>query len=370
MQFLLEQYSKNKDQGLDYLKVGDYEQARHHLLSAAKYLLKAALASEPALQKIRHQKALQLRDLAASLQGKKKTRARGEGAGAPAKDQDGELTPEYKWIVSEKPNVRFDQIAGLVDVKEAINLRVIYPFHHPEAAIRFKKRAGGGMLLYGPPGTGKTMIAKAIATELDAQFLNVKSSNIMSQWVGVAEQNLARLFEVARRYPVTVIFLDETEALVGKRGSQSTVMNRVVPEFLSQVDGLDPKTNCILLMGATNRPWDMDEAAMRTGRFGEKFYVGLPDTAAREQILHFNLDGIPMAPEVDFPALAGKLEGYSGADISGVCIKATDFPFRRQIGSGADAILTLADLEQAIQEVPPSVNQAMLDRYRKFAEGS
>jgi transitional endoplasmic reticulum ATPase len=205
MQFLLDQYNKNKDQGLDYLKVGDYEQARYHLLIAAKYLLKAALESEPQLQKIRHDKALQLRDLAASLQGKKGVPHKPAMAGEKAvsgKDQDGDLTPESKWIVSEKPNVRFDQIAGLADVKEAINLRVIYPFRHPEAATRFKKKAGGGMLLYGPPGTGKTMIAKAVATELDAQFLNVKSSNIMSQWVGVAEQNLARLFEVARRYPV------------------------------------------------------------------------------------------------------------------------------------------------------------------------
>jgi transitional endoplasmic reticulum ATPase len=370
MQFLLEQYSKNKDQGLDYLKVGDYEQARHHLLSAAKYLLKAAQESAPELKQIRLKKARLLKDQAVSLKGKKAPAHRVTAGGASAKDQQDELTPESKWIVSEKPNVRFDQIAGLSDVKEAINLRVIYPFRHPEAAQRFKKKAGGGMLLYGPPGTGKTMIARAIATELDAQFLNVKSSNIMSQWVGVAEQNLARLFEVARRYPVSVIFLDETEALVGKRGSQSTVMNRVVPEFLSQVDGMDPKVNCILLMGATNRPWDMDEAAMRTGRFGEKFYVGLPDVEAREQILHFNLDGIPLAPDIDFHALAEKVEGYSGADISGVCIKATDYPFRRQIRSGSDTILTLDDLEQAIKEVPRSVNAAMLERYRKFAEGS
>jgi len=373
MQFLLDQYDKNKNQGLDYLKVGDYEQARYHLLMAAKYLLKAAQGSEPQLQKIRHDKALQLRDLAASLQGKKSVSHKPATAAekaASGKDQDGDLTPENKWIVSEKPNVRFDQIAGLADVKEAINLRVIYPFRHPEAATRFKKKAGGGMLLYGPPGTGKTMIAKAVATELDAQFLNVKSSNIMSQWVGVAEQNLARLFEVARRYPVSVVFLDETEALVGKRGGQSTVMNRVVPEFLSQVDGLDPKVNCILLMGATNRPWDMDEAAMRTGRFGEKFYVGLPDAAAREQILHFNIDGIPMEKSVDFHALAVKLDGYSGADITGVCIKATDYPFQRQIGSGAETLLTAADLDQGIKEVPPSVNQAMLDRYRRFAAGS
>jgi transitional endoplasmic reticulum ATPase len=370
MQFLLDQYGKNKDQGLDYLKIGDHEQARYHLLVAAKFLLKAAQGSEPALKKIRREKAVQLQQMALSLKGKRGQPVRKEGSGSSDRSEDGDLTPESKWIVSEKPNVRFDQIAGLKDVKEAINLRVIYPFRHPEAALRFKKKAGGGLLLYGPPGTGKTMIAKAIATELDAQFLNVKSSNIMSQWVGVAEQNLARLFEVARRYPISVVFLDETEALVGKRGSQSTVMNRVVPEFLSQVDGLDPKVNCILLMGATNRPWDMDEAAMRTGRFGEKFYVGLPDPEAREQILHFNLDGIPLPADLDFHALAEKLEGYSGADITGVCIKATDFPFQRQIRSGADTILTMADLEQAIQQVSPSVNASMLERYRRFSERS
>jgi SpoVK/Ycf46/Vps4 family AAA+-type ATPase len=213
------------------------------------------------------------------------------------------------------------------------------------------------------------MIAKAVATKLDAQFLNVQSSNIMSQWVGVAEQNLARLFDVARRYKFSVIFLDETEALVSRRGGQSTMMNRVVPEFLSQVEGMDPKVNCILLMGATNRPWDMDEAALRTGRFGEKFYVGLPDAAAQEQILRFNLDGFPMASDVDIHSLAERLAGYSGADITGVCIKATDFPFQRQIRSGSDAILTKEDLDQAVKEVPASVNQAMLERYKRFAEG-
>ncbi len=369
MQFYLEQYSRNKDQGIDYLKVGDHPQAKYHLLMAAKYLLMAAGHSEPKLRDIRREKSLQLRDLALSLKGRKSP-VDAAGGGTLAKDGDDDLTPEAKWIVSEKPNVHFDQIAGLEDVKEAINLRVIYPFRHPDAAERFKKKPGGGILLFGPPGTGKTMIAKAIATEMDAQFLNVKSSNIMSQWVGVAERNLARLFEVARRYPLSVIFLDETEALVGKRGGQSTVMNRVVPEFLSQVDGMDPKVNCILLMGATNRPWDMDEAALRTGRFGEKFYVGLPEAPAREQILRLNLDGIPIEQGIDLHAIAEKLDGYSGADIVGMCIKATDFPFQRQISSGEEAVLTSQDLDHALAETQPSVTPAMLERYRKFADGA
>lgn len=370
MQFYLDQYGRNKDQGLDYLKAGDGEQARYHLLTAAKYLLKAAQKSEVKLRAIRRERAMRLRDLALSIDIRRNGTPAEPGGKAPAQqDRDDDLTPETKWIVSEKPNIRFDQVAGLHDVKEAINLRVIYPFRHPDVAERFHKSAGGGMLLYGPPGTGKTMIAKAVATELDAQFLNVKSSNIMSQWVGVAERNLARLFEIARRYPISVVFLDETEALVGKRGGHSTVMNRVIPEFLSQVDGLDPKQNCILLLGATNRPWDMDEAALRTGRFGEKFYVGLPDVASREQILHFNLDGIPAAADVDLAALARDLDGYSGADIAGVANKATDYPWLRQIRSGADAVVTREDLDAARRGVSPSVTSAMLEKYRRFRDG-
>jgi len=373
MQFYLDQYEKNKDQGIDYLKAGDKARARIHLLRAAKYLLKAARHSDGSLKRIRWEKSLRLRDMAFGLPLPQISPTRGADqsrlqTGSP-READDHLTPEDKWIVSEKPDVRFDQIAGLKSVKEAIELRVLYPFRHPDAAMRFKKRAGGGILLYGPPGTGKTMIAKAVATELDARFLNVKCSSIMSQWVGVAEQNLARLFDVARRYPVSIVFLDETEALVGKRGGNSTVMNRVVPEFLSQVDGLNSNTNCLLLMGATNRPWDLDEAALRTGRFGEKFYIGLPDAEAREQILHLNLDGIPLDPGIDLHGVAGSLEGYSGADIAGVCIKATDFPFQRQIRSGAEAVLTLQDVQRAISEVAPSVTPSMLERYKRFAEG-
>jgi SpoVK/Ycf46/Vps4 family AAA+-type ATPase len=366
MQFNLEQYAKNEKKGLECLRAGDYKDARYYLLTSARYLLEAAKKSETSLKKIRWEKGLRLKDMALSIdldKGPPQSKEPGDN-----KTKENGLTTEDKWFVSEKPNIRFDQIAGLNEVKETIRLRVLYPFHHPGAADRFKKKAGGGILLYGPPGTGKTMIAKAIAAELAAHFFNVKCSTIMSQWVGVSEQNIAKLFDLARQYPISVIFFDETEALVGKRGGRSTVMNRVIPEFLSQVDGLESNKNTILLLGATNRPWDMDEAALRTGRFGEKFYVGLPDIDAREQILHIELDGIPIEPGIDFREFAGLLDGYSGADIVGVCRKATDYPFQRQIRSGADTILTKSDLNRAIQEVLPSTDTRMLEKYRQFTK--
>lgn len=373
MQFFLDQYARSRDQGLDYLKVGDRTQARHHLLQAARYLLEAAKRADPSLQAIRRTKALTLRDLALSLPEAPLAASApvpDRTGGDSGKSEDESLTHEAQWLLSEKPNIRFSQIAGLDAVKDAIDLRLVYPFRHPDVAERFKKRAGGGLLLYGPPGTGKTMIAKAVATELEAQFLSVKCSSIMSQWVGVAERNIAKLFEVARRYPVSVVFLDETEALVGKRGGNSTVMNRVIPEFLAQVDGVEASKNAILLLGATNRPWDMDEAALRTGRFGEKFYVDLPNRAAREQILHFNLDGIPLGETVDLTKLSEGLDGYSGADILGVCRTATDYPFHRQILGGAEAVVTAEDLDRACREVQRSVTPEMLARYERFAKGS
>jgi len=376
--FFLDQYMRNRDQGVDYLKVGDGTQARYHLLQAARFLLESAKRSEPALARVRRDKAVELRELALSVPEKPHTqpapvRQPGALADPPApgaKANEEGLTDEAKWLLSEKPNIRFSQIAGLDDVKQAIDLRLVYPFRHPEVAERFKKRAGGGLLLYGPPGTGKTMIGKAVAAELDAQFLSVKCSSIMSQWVGVAERNIAKLFDVARRYPLSVVFLDETEALVGKRGGHSTVMNRVIPEFLSQIDGVDAAKNAILLLGATNRPWDMDEAALRTGRFGEKFYVDLPNAAAREQILHFNLDEIPMGGGIDFKMLAAATDGFSGADIVGVCRTATDYPFQRQIRSGAETVLLQEDLDRARKATKPSVTPAMIARYRRFAETS
>lgn len=382
MQFFLDQYSRSLDQGLDHLKGGHPAEARHYILQAARNLLEAAQRSDGTLRTIRRDKALRLRDMALKLPAKAAPAPpvpiadrtdrtdRPSGQSPEAKPSDEGLTDEAKWLLSEKPNIRFDQIAGLDDVKRAIDLRLVYPFRHPEVAGRFKKRAGGGLLLYGPPGTGKTMIGKAVATELDAQFLSVKCSSIMSQWVGVAERNIAKLFEVARRFPVTVVFLDETEALVSKRGGNSTVMNRVIPEFLAQIDGIEAGKNAILLLGATNRPWDIDEAALRTGRFGEKFYVDLPTAPAREQILHANLDGIPMEETIDLHVLAGVLEGYSGADIVGISRLATDYPFQRQIASGAEAMVTKDDLDRAHAAMKPSVTSEMIARYRRFAETS
>jgi transitional endoplasmic reticulum ATPase len=270
--------------------------------------------------------------------------------------------------LATKPNIRFNDIAGLHEVKETIRRRILYPFTFPEITSRYKKKAGGGVLLYGPPGTGKTLMAKAVATELDAAFFSVKCSDIMSKWVGEAENNIRELFAEARKAVPSVIFFDETEALIGKRSTDSTVMKRVIPEFLTQVEGVENQKTSLLLLGATNLPWELDEAALRPGRFGELIYIGLPDADARQHILQTGLNGIPQASEIDIVEIVSLTEGYSGADLTGVLDKATDHPYARELSTRKIDQLTMDDIRKTLQMMQPSVSKQQLERYVKFRQ--
>lgn len=377
MRFLFETYKQHHGEGIAAHRNGDYPKARMHYLMAAKYLCAMANETDAEFKQERLKKAQRLIDIAKELEGKEKVqRVKGakaqssKDAGVQSVPVDEEIeTKADKWIVTNPPKTSFDDVAGLEDVKKVIALRVIYPLRHPQVTSRFRKKAGGGVLLCGPPGTGKTMIARAIACELDATFMSIRCSDIMSKWVGSAEKNIRELFSAARRYERCVIFMDETEAIVSRRGGDSTVMNRVIPEFLSQVDGLEKRENMLLLLGATNRPWDMDEAALRPGRFDEIIYVPLPDEQARLKILESNLKDVPRAEDIDIGEVARRLEGYSGADIKGFIEAVTDLPYQRQIETGKEQVVTAEDIEKALQRVRPSVDAKMLARYEKYRQG-
>lgn len=368
MKFLFETYKQHHDEGIAAHKAGDYPKARMHYLMAAKYLCAMAKETDTEFKDQRLKKAQRLIDIAKELEGKDKVqKGKSTKAQSVPVDEEEEVKAD-KWVVTNPPETSFDDVAGLEDVKKAINLRVIYPLRNPEITKRFGKRAGGGVLLYGPPGTGKTMIARAIACELDATFMSIKCSDIMSKWVGSAEKNLKELFDSARKHERCVIFMDETESIVAKRGSGSTVMNRVIPEFLAQVDGLEKRENMLLLLGATNRPWDMDEAALRPGRFDELIYVPLPDIEARRKMLDINFADVPKADDIDIDHLAERIEGYSGADIKGFTESVTDFPYQRQIEAGTEQTVTADDIEKALQRVKPSVDAKMLTRYENYRQ--
>lgn len=367
MRFHLDRAKDHLEDGLAAQQVEDYQQARFHYLKASEYMLQAAKKSEGALQEKRYRYAQELMERAKVMEplieAQKRQRERAQRQAIAAGAADGSA-----WLVQERPDVRFDDVAGLEDVKEQIRLKLIYPFTHPDKAEHFGIRSGGGILLFGPPGTGKTLIARAVAGELEAAFFTVKPSEVMSKWVGEAEQNVAALFQAAKQHDRAVIFIDEVEALVPKRrGSRSTVMQRVVPQFLAELEGFRGQSEGLLFIGATNEPWALDPAVLRPGRFDEKIYVPLPDFAARHRILELNLKGRPLAPEVSLDTLAERLEGYSGADIVNICAKACAVPFIEAVEEGVERDVEGRDFEVVLQEVQPSVNLKDLRKFEEFA---
>lgn len=271
--------------------------------------------------------------------------------------------------VTEKPAVCFDDIAGMEDAKASIFDMVVFPMREPEKARQLKLRPGGGVLLYGPPGNGKTMLGKAIAHEIDAPFFYASGAQIRSKWHGESEQRLSRLIQSAQSRPVAVLFLDEVDGLLPRRASGSSVVdNRVVTQFLADIGGFKDSANVLLLLGATNKPWEIDEAVFRTGRFDEKIYIGLPDAPARLGLLQKHLGGLPLEPGFDFQPWADRLTGYTGSDIVGIVHDAKRTALRRSILGKSDPIIVASDLDAAFKTIPSSVTDRMLKQYDQFRE--
>jgi transitional endoplasmic reticulum ATPase len=372
-------FERYRQKGLDARRAGQWDSARVYLLEAARAM--AALSKEARGDELRDGRiamAERLLELARDCDaaGKEGRRAAtpmrrstpgNSSMSSPASQAEGEQSAQ-QWIVKEKPSLRFSDVAGLEDVKQDIRLKMIYPFEHADLAQKFGIRAGGGILLYGPPGTGKTMLAKATAGEIDATFFRISPADVLSKWVGEAEQNIKKLFDAAAEEPRSIIFIDEIEALVpARRDDGSSVMQRVVPQILQGVEGFDKKAGRpILLMGATNVPWQLDPAMLRPGRFDEKVYIPLPDLAARRAMLDIYLSKRPIAPDVDFDALAGKLDGYSGADIKYVCDRAAVIPFLQSVSSGEEGQITPQVILDVLHDTSPSVTAPMLKRFEEW----
>jgi transitional endoplasmic reticulum ATPase len=356
-----------------------WDQARLYLLEAARAMTALAKdAQGDELRDGRQQIAARLLELARDCeQAKRENRRTPVQSAAPGRaesssESEGGETTADRWIVKEKPKLRFDDVAGLDDVKEDIRLRMIYPFQHPELAEKFGIAPGGGVLLYGPPGTGKTMLAKATAGEIDATFFRISPADVLSKWVGEAEQNLKKLFDAAAAEARAIIFIDEIEALVpARRDEGSSVMQRVVPQILQGMEGFDEKANSpILFMGATNVPWQLDPAVLRPGRFDEKVYIPLPDVAARRKMLDIYLSKRPLADDIDLDAIATQLNGYSGADIKYICDRAAVIPFLKSVASGEAGEITAAVLADALAETRPSVTADQLRRFEEWSQAA
>ena len=264
-----------------------------------------------------------------------------------------------KFASNEVPKTTFDDIAGLEDVKEAVMYKVIYPRKYPELYETFKKRTGGGILLYGLPGTGKTLIAEAIAHETNATFFPIKCSDLGSKWFGETEQNIRDIFDAAREAENAVIFFDEIEAYASNRRDNSA-MERSVPEFLTQMQGVgsSEESSRILVIGATNKPWRLDGAFLRPGRFDEKIYVPLPCGEARKQIIMSRLEGVPNQ-DIDFQMFVDRTEGFNGADVDYLCEKAKENAIKRILSADRkEHVICKDDFDKAFLTIKSSVLDA------------
>ena len=372
------------DRGIAALQKNEYPVARRNILAAAETLLKIAKESTGQVKAQRLKRATELYELANKIEQKQKAAADTSNTNSVAKDaakfgitpgggsssgrgeKDDGLT---EFVPSQKTGITLDDVAGLKEAKEEIRRLIIEPRKHPELYEKFKKKKGGGILLYGVPGTGKTMFAQAIATELDATFFAVKCSDIASRWFGDSEQNVRRLFAEARKHPCSIIFFDEFEALGAKRDSYSTVMKRLVPELLAQMQGFEKSENTLLVIAATNRPWDIDSAFLRPGRFNTSIYVPLPDEEARRTIIKKQLDGVPLVEGFDFEKVVSVTDKFNGSDVTEFCDKLKDYALQRTIETGVESKVSNEDVALTALKVHSSVQVEDIKKIAKYQAG-
>lgn len=299
-------------------------------------------------------------------------------AAPAANDAAGEPAPK-----KSETGVTLADVKGLADAKQAVLDALVNPVRHPDIYRTLKIKNGKGLLLYGPPGTGKTMFARAVAGELGLPFLYRKMSEMKDKYVGESEKNVSRLFEEAYSHKKCVVFLDECESILRKRGNQKVC---IVEQFLAELDGFATKRDSqIFVILATNRPWMIDSAVVRSGRIGLAVHVGLPDAETRRAIVEAALKDVPLAPDVSIDDIVERTEGYSGAELhhgdgGGVCDEAAMRAGRRWVkrreglapGSPDwDRVepVTKADFDAAIKALVPvsSKDPDIVRRNRAFS---
>lgn len=270
-------------------------------------------------------------------------------------NDDTDASETVRVLHPEMERVRFADVGGLDDVKQQVRRRIITPFQKPSLFDRFRRRAGGGILMYGPPGCGKTLLARATAGECGAKFFNVAIEDVLDMYIGESERKLHAIFDEARRNAPAVLFFDEIEALGGRRQhTREATSSKLVSQFLSELDGFAQNNHGVLILGATNVPWSVDAAFRRPGRFDRVQFVPPPDAPARQDILDKLLHDRPLERPIDTAALARRTSGFSGADLRHLVETAIDEAIEASLQSGGEVPLQQAHLDRALQDVKPT----------------
>ncbi|KAM0678393.1 AAA ATPase cdc48 [Binucleata daphniae] len=285
--------------------------------------------------------------------------------------------------VVQVPNVKWSDIGGLEGVKKELDETVKFPVEHPTKFLTFGMNPSKGVLFYGPPGCGKTLLAKAIATECRANFISVKGPELITMWVGESEANIRDIFDKARAASPCVIFFDELDSIAKARSSNagdSGAMDRVINQLLAEMDGMNQRKN-VFVIGATNRPDQIDPALMRPGRLDQLVYIPLPDRDSRASILNACLKKTPLCKEISISNIANATDGFSGADLTEICQRACRMAIREWVDEEKKAGDKAMDIEEkrelkwkhfqaALKNARKSVNESEIKKYESFARAN
>jgi transitional endoplasmic reticulum ATPase len=278
-----------------------------------------------------------------------------------------EITPTaLREVFIEIPSVRWSDVGGLDEVKQSIVESVEWPIKYPEKFKQIGIEPPRGILLYGPPGCGKTLLAKAVATESEMNFITIKGPEVYSKWVGESEKAIREIFRKGRMASPAVIFIDEVDSLIPRRGggySDSGVTGRVISQLLTEMDGLVALQDLIVI-AATNRPDILDPAMLRPGRFDRLIYVPPPDEESRLEIFKIYTAEMPLADDVDVQGLARETKGYSGADIVALCREAG----MQVLRSSDSTHVSMADFKRAMDVIGPTITSEMEKWYRSVSK--
>jgi vacuolar protein-sorting-associated protein 4 len=356
---------------------GQAQQAVRYYVSAAEQLQKLInFTDDPNMKNLYYQKAMEyilrvkeIRGIPGSSDVKKSSSA------AVSPEEDDEISGAISSvIVREKPNVKWEDVAGMEAAKRALREAIILPMSRPDL-FKGARKPWKGILMFGPPGCGKTYLCKAVASEVDSTFFSVSAANLISKWLGESEKLVKELYDRAVEESPSIIFFDEIDSLAGARGgsSEGEAMRRVKTQLLQAVEGFGTGEELLVTVGATNTPWDID-AAMRR-RFERRVYVTLPTTEAREKMFEIHTRGVGLAPDVSFEELAKYTAGYTAADIALLCREALMHPIRELDAEGAlkDASVQprapgVKDFLIGMESIKPSVSPKELTRYEEWRD--
>lgn len=364
----IEAFNSFYQQAKDLYATGNISEAREMFLKAA------SLANDISVTSQTYDVKMEYHKLAVKMLEFAKTKCVKQEPIVSASTDNDTDTPSFA-TESADGGITFADVAGLEDVKEQIIFHVLEPMRNPELANEFGIKPGGKILLYGPPGTGKTFVARAIAGEVNAIFYAVNCQDLISKYMGDSSKQLDKLFEEAQKNEKAIIFFDEFDSVASKRGDGSggvdAEMARFVATFLTKVDGFkqSDKNQMLLLIAATNRPWALDSAMLRGGRFDTQIYVGVPDQKAREFMVNKAMSKLPLDPDVDLQKLAMTLEGYGGGDIVAICDRIRLEAYKRSVRLGAKQNITREDCYKILSSVRNHITEEEVAKFAAYRSG-